>query len=54
MIKNVIMGKDDTELTVSNSSRNALFSLAGRDAIRADSERNVAWSFCVWPGRSYE
>lgn len=30
--------------TVSNSSRKALFSLAGSDAISADSERRVSWS----------
>jgi hypothetical protein len=31
--------------SVSNSSRNALFSVAGKEAIKADRDRSVAWSF---------
>jgi hypothetical protein len=32
-------------ITVSNSSRKNLFSLAGKEAIRAERERRIVWSF---------
>ena len=35
--------------SVSNSSRKPLFSLAGSDAMRAESARRVAWSFFAEP-----
>lgn len=35
--------------TVSNSSRNEAFSVAGREATSADSERRVAWSIGACP-----
>ena len=38
--------------TVSNSSRKALFSLAGKDAIKAERERSIAWSFFAWPSHT--
>ena len=35
--------------SVSNSSRKPLFSLAGSEAMRAESARRVAWSFFAEP-----
>ena len=37
--------RQDLDITLSNSSRNSVCSLAGRDATRADSARREAWSF---------
>lgn len=41
------------ESTVSNSSRKALFSEAGKDATSAANERRVAWSLVACPNSMY-